>query len=84
MYSSYFNFSGQFEHFFLLQSIKLLKSGGIGVYLLPSSFLRNGITYTPVKKQIFEIAKLTDAYHMPSNIFKDTQIGTDIIVLTKK
>jgi type I restriction-modification system DNA methylase subunit len=62
----------------------LLKSGGIGVYLVPSSFLRNGITYNEIKKTIFGMAKLTDAYRLPVNIFKDTQIGTDIIVLTKK
>lgn len=84
MYSSYFKFKGQVEHFFILQTLYLLKSGGIGVYLVPSSFLRNGITYNNIKKTIFEIASLTDAYRLPSNIFKDTQIGTDIIVLTKK
>lgn len=83
-YSSYFKFKGQVEHFFILQTLYLLKSGGIGVYLVPSSFLRNGINYNNIKKTIFEIASLTDAYRLPSNIFKDTQIGTDIIVLTKK
>lgn len=83
-YSSYFNFKGQFEHFFIYKSMQLLKSGGIGIYLIPSSFLRNGIDYNDVKKKIFEISKLTDAYRLPCNIFKDTQIGTDIIVLTKK
>lgn len=84
LYSSYFKFKGQVEHFFILQTLYLLKSGGIGVYLVPSSFLRNGITYNEIKKTIFGMAKLTDAYRLPVNIFKDTQIGTDIIVLTKK
>lgn len=84
LYSSYFKFKGQAEHFFMLQTLYLLKSGGIGVYLVPSSFLRNGITYNEIKKTIFGMAKLTDAYRLPVNIFKDTQIGTDIIVLTKK
>jgi 16S rRNA G966 N2-methylase RsmD len=84
LYSSYFKFKGQAEHFFILQTLYLLKSGGIGVYLVPSSFLRNGITYNEIKKTIFGMAKLTDAYRLPVNIFKDTQIGTDIIVLTKK
>ena len=83
-YSSYFKFKGQFEHFFILQTLKVLKSGGIGVYLIPSSFMRNGDSYNLIKKQIFEMAKLTDAYRLPSNIFKNTQIGTDILVLTKK
>lgn len=84
LYKSYFKFKGQFEHFFILQSLYLLKPGGIGVYLVPSSFMRNGISYNSIKKSIFAIAKLADAYRLPANIFKDTQIGTDIIVLIKK
>jgi type I restriction-modification system DNA methylase subunit len=84
LYSSYFpSTAEQYEHFFIIQSLKLLKSGGIGVYLIPSSFMRNGINYNTIKEKIFKIAKLTDAYRLPSNIFKDTQIGTDIIILTK-
>lgn len=84
LYSSYFNFKGQVEHFFILQSLHLLKKGGLGVYLIPSSFLRNGIAYNDIKKQIFEIAELVDAYRLPSNIFEKTQIGTDILILRKK
>jgi len=84
LYKSYFNFKGQFEHFFILQTLHLLKSGGIGVYLVPSSFLRNGISYNSIKKSIFAISNLVDAYRLPVNVFKDTQIGTDIIVLIKK
>ena len=84
LYSSYFNFKGQVEHFFILQTLHLLKKGGLGVYLIPSSFLRNGITYNKVKKEIFEIAELVDAYRLPSNIFEKTQIGTDILILRKK
>jgi hypothetical protein len=84
LYSSYFNFKGQVEHFFILQTLHLLKKGGLGVYLIPSSFLRNGITYNKVKKEIFEIAELVDAYRLPSNIFAKTQIGTDILILRKK
>ena len=84
LYSSYFNFKGQVEHFFILQTLHLLKKGGLGVYLIPSSFLRNGITYNKVKQEIFEIAELVDAYRLPSNIFEKTQIGTDILILRKK
>lgn len=84
LYSSYFNFKGQVEHFFILQSLHLLKKGGLGVYLIPSSFMRNGIAYNDIKKQIFEIAELVDAYRLPSNIFEKTQIGTDILILRKK
>ena len=84
LYSSYFNFKGQVEHFFILQTLYLLKKGGLGVYLIPSSFLRNGVAYNEIKKQIFEIAEFVDAYRLPSNIFEKTQIGTDILILRKK
>jgi type I restriction-modification system DNA methylase subunit len=83
-YSSYFNFKGNLEHFFILQTLYLLKKGGLGVYLIPSSFMRNGIAYNETKKKIFEIAELVDAYRLPSNIFEKTQIGTDILILRKK
>ena len=62
-----------------MQTLKVLKSGGIGVYLIPSSFLRNGIAYNDIKKQILTIATLIDAYRLPISIFKHTKIGTDII-----
>jgi hypothetical protein len=84
LYSSYFKFKGQVEHFFILQTLYLLKKGGLGVYLIPSSFLRNGSAYNDIKKQIFEISEFVDAYRLPSNIFEKTQIGTDILILRKK
>jgi type I restriction-modification system DNA methylase subunit len=84
MYSSYFKFKGQYEHFFILQTLFLLKQGGLGVYIVPSSFLRNGISYNDIKQKIFSIAELIDAYRLPAGVFSDTQIGTDIIVLKKK
>ena len=84
LYSSYFKFKGQVEHFFILQTLYLLKKGGLAVYLIPSSFLRNGLAYNDIKKQIFEIAEFVDAYRLPSNIFEKTQIGTDILILRKK
>jgi type I restriction-modification system DNA methylase subunit len=46
--------------------------------------MRNGISYNDIKKEIFEIAELVDAYRLPSNIFEKTQIGTDILILRKK
>ena len=84
LYKTHFNFTGQFEHFFIEYSMKLVKQGGLGVFVVPSSFLRNGNTYNSVKERIFNDSKLLDAYRLPANIFKHTQIGTDIIVLQKK
>ncbi len=84
LYKTHFNFNGQFEHFFIEYSMKLVKQNGLGVFVVPSSFLRNGNTYNSVKERIFAECKLVDAYRLPANIFKHTQIGTDIIVLQKK
>lgn len=84
LYKTHFSFSGQFEHFFIEYSMKLAKSGAIGCFLIPSSFLRNGISYNSVKQRIFADNKLVDAYRLPNNIFKKTQIGTDILILKKK
>lgn len=84
LYASYFNFKGQVEHFFILQSLYLLKKGGLGVFLIPSSFLRNGIAYNEIKQKMFEEAEFVDAYRMPSNLFEKTDIGTDILILRKK
>lgn len=83
-YKNYFDFKGQYEHFFVLNTLKMLRSGGMGIYLIPSSFIRNGQNYQNVKESILEIAHFVDAYRMPSNIFKKTQIGTDIIIFKKK
>jgi type I restriction-modification system DNA methylase subunit len=83
-YSSYFKFTGQFEHYFIEYTLKLVKSGGLGIYIVPSSFLRNGNSYNSVKSRIFENSNLIDAYRLPSNIFAKTQIGTDILVFKKK
>lgn len=84
LYKTHFNFNGQFEHFFIEYSMKLVKQNGLGIFVVPSSFLRNGNTYNSVKERIFNECKLVDAYRLPANIFKHTQIGTDIIVLQKK
>lgn len=84
LYKTHFKFSGQFEHFFIEYTMKLVKSGGIGAFIVPSSFMRNGNTYNDVKERIFKDSSLVDAYRLPNNIFKKTQIGTDIIILKKK
>ena len=72
------------EQLFIKQSMKLVKKDGLGVFLLPSSFLRNGNTYNQFKQGLFQECKLVDAYRMPNNIFKDTSYATDIVVLQKK
>jgi hypothetical protein len=83
-YSSYFKGFNQFEHFFIEKSLSLLKKGGIGVYLIPSGFMRNAHKYNEVKKRIFQLATFVDAYRLPQNIFEKTSIGTDILILKRK
>ena len=73
----------KFEHYFILRGIDTLKEGGLLVYIIPSSFLRNENTYNFAKAKIAENAQLLDAYRLPENTFDTTSIGTDILVFKK-
>lgn len=73
-----------YEQYFIEKGIELLNPNGLLVFIIPSSFLDNGLSYNDFKKSISEQADLVDAYRMPANIFSHTQIQTDIIVLKKK
>lgn len=85
MYSSYFDkkLFQQIEIFFVYQGLRMLKSGGLLVYIISSNFLRNGDKYNYAKEKIGEIAELVDAYRLPS-VFQYSEVPTDIIVLRKK
>lgn len=85
LYSSYFKTLKfkQVEMFFMYQSLQLLKSGGLLVFITASSFLRNDKTYTHEKTKIGQLATFVDAYRMPK-VFKNTDVPTDIIILRKK
>jgi type I restriction-modification system DNA methylase subunit len=84
-YSSYFPTPKmqQIELFFMYYGLKLLKSGGLLVYLTSSNFLRNGISYNSEKSSIGEVADLMDAYRLPP-VFRFSEVPTDIIILKKK
>ncbi len=84
-YSSYFATPKmqQIELFFMYYGLKLLKPGGLLVYLTSSNFLRNGISYNSEKKSIGELADLVDAYRLPP-VFRYSEVPTDIIILKKK
>ena len=73
----------QMEQFFMLQSMKLLKPGGLLVFITASSFMRNHKTYYYEKKKIGEYADFVDAYRMPK-VFKDTSVPTDILIFRRK
>tara|TARA_B100000929_G_scaffold108284_1_gene85836 strand:+ start:1297 stop:2007 length:711 start_codon:yes stop_codon:yes gene_type:complete len=73
----------QMEQFFMLQSMKLLKPGGLLVFITASSFMRNDKTYNHEKKMIGKYAEFVDAYRMPK-VFKDTAVPTDILIFRRK
>jgi type I restriction-modification system DNA methylase subunit len=85
LYSSYFKTLKvkQVEQFFMLQSLKLLKKGGLLVFITGSNFMRNDKTYEPEKKLIGEYADFVDAYRMPK-VFKGTDVPTDILIFRRK
>ena len=84
-YSSYFKKPkmAQIELFFFYYGLKLLKKGGLLIYLTSSNFLRNGIAYNLEKNEIGKIADIVDAYRLPP-VFKFSKVPTDIIVLRRK
>ena len=84
-YSSYFPKPKmhQIELFFIYYGIKLLKPGGLLVFITGSNFIRNGSSYQTEKLQIQEMADFVDAYRLPP-VFKSSQVPTDILVFRKK
>ncbi|HBG69672.1 MAG: adenine-specific DNA methylase [Bacteroidetes bacterium GWF2_43_63] len=84
-YSSYFAAPKmqQIELFFLYYGLKLLKPGGLLIYITSSNFLRNGISYNHEKDSIGQLAELMDAYRLPA-VFRFSEVPTDIIVLKRK
>lgn len=84
-YSSYFKSPkmAQMELFFIYQGLRLLKAGGLLVYVTSSNILRNGISYHGEKQAIGKLAELKDAYRLPP-VFQSSQVPTDIIILKRK
>ncbi len=84
-YSSYFPTPRmhQIELFFIYYGLKLLKPGGLLIYLISSNFLRNGISYNSEKEEIGKLADILDAYRLPP-VFRFSEVPVDIIVLKRK
>ena len=73
-----------YEFFFMWYGLKLLKKGGLLIYIAPQNFLNTGFnTYKKEKEAILKVGELIDAYEMGS-IFKDTKVPTHILVFRKK
>lgn len=73
----------QFEIFFMFLSLMQLEKGGLLVFVIPQSFMRNGNLYNREKVVLGEMAELVDALRFPT-VFGTTEVPTDIIVLRKK
>ena len=84
-YSSYFPKPKihQIELFFMYYGLKLLRPGGLLLYLTSSNFMRNGWSYQGEKHDMEAMADLMDAYRLPP-VFKSSQVPTDILVFRKK
>jgi hypothetical protein len=73
-----------FEQYFIMRGVDVLKSGGLLIYIIPNTFLSNDKKYNNFKNVLAAKADLVDAYRLPNNVFSNTAVGTDIIVLRKK
>lgn len=84
-YSSFFNKPRfkQVEAFFMYKSLKLLKSGGLLVFITSSGFMRSESYYEKEKNTLSKLADFVDAYRMPK-VFKNTAVPTDILIFRKK
>ncbi len=67
------------EHFFMYYGMKLLKPGGLLVYLTNSNFMRNGNTHDQAKKDLEGITEFVDAVRIGS-VFNTTDAPVDILV----
>lgn len=85
LYSGYFKSDKmlQMENFFMFYGLKLLKPGGLIVYLTSSNFLRNGDKFQQIKEKMDAYCTLADAYRLPP-VFKNSKVPVDIIILRKK
>jgi len=74
----------QIELFFYYQGLRMLKPGGLLIYIAGSNILRNGYTYNDEKRAMMELGcELLDAYRLPP-VFAYSEVPTDILVLRKK
>lgn len=65
----------KYEDYFLKRSLDVLKDRGILAMVLPSGWLN--------RQRKLSGAELKNAFRLPEGAFKDTKIGTDIIILKK-
>lgn len=70
--------------FFMYWSLFLLKTKGVGVFVVPSNFMRTGDKYNKTKQQLSMIADLVELVRIPDKSFDNTSIGVDVLVFIRK
>jgi DNA repair protein RadC len=70
-----------YQEYFLKRGADVLAADGIMAMVIPSGFLRG--EETKAKQEICKTADLLEAYRLPNNIFKGTDVGTDIVLFRK-
>lgn len=73
-----------FDQYFIMRGIDVLKPKGLLVFIVPSSFMNNGSAYNDFKEKLAAKADLIDGFRLPSGVFPNTEVTTDILVLRKK
>lgn len=81
--------AGNFIEYFILRGLDLLVKDGLLVYIVGAELMAGGSMFlskerTPAKVAIAQKAVLVDAYRLPSGLFDNTGVTTEIIVLRKK
>lgn len=71
----------KYEEYFIKRGLDKLRDGGVLVMVIPSSWLRGGMTKG--KEAIAKMGRLEVAYRLPNGVFGTTDIGTDIVVFRK-
>lgn len=74
---------GQIEQYFMMQGLNVLKSGGLMCYVTASGFASTYEQYMKTKMEMDSLCTLVDAYRLP-NVFKNTNVPTDILIFRKK
>lgn len=65
----------KYEDYFVKRSLDVLKEGGTLAMVLPSGWLN--------RQNKLNNAEISNAFRLPAGAFAGTQVGTDIIILTK-
>lgn len=74
----------EYDQYFMLRSLDLMKPGGLLVFLVSSYFMLSMQKYNSVKEKIIVKAEWVDGYRLPASAVPNTDVGTDIIVLRRK